>query len=236
LCSEPITTVVGNPGKKFFVHETLLRTNSAFFEKALGSNWKESNEKDVKLPEVDPEDFNAYLRWLYTGRLYLIKHDDDDDDHDDDGDDTIGEEFKLRGEWGRWAEYYKLGDFVQDSGFQDALVDALIERVLEKYHYPIFLPPIVYKHSTSGSIHRKLLVDLVVCVWDHEHFSMLSEPAYGNPVEYLGDILRDLGPKLKEGLEYQTLEEFLDGKSSCHYHEHRRLGKPCYKAKPGPRF
>ncbi|KAF2170690.1 hypothetical protein M409DRAFT_19505 [Zasmidium cellare ATCC 36951] len=104
-----IVVLVGSQEKRFIVHETPLRENSAFFEAALGRDWKETADRVVKLPEEAPYQFHVYVHWLYRG-LYRGMKD--------------GSQFSPRD----LARLYTLGSRLQDHDFQDAVVDAFIYR------------------------------------------------------------------------------------------------------------
>lgn len=61
-----VTVIVGPAEKSYAVHEKLLRSASNYFEAALSRDWKEANEKTVKLDDVDPYFFEVFLAWLYN--------------------------------------------------------------------------------------------------------------------------------------------------------------------------
>ena len=48
---------VGETKQEFYVHESLLRANSRFFDNALKKEWKEGQEAAVDLPVHDPDLF-----------------------------------------------------------------------------------------------------------------------------------------------------------------------------------
>ncbi|KAH6857345.1 hypothetical protein BKA58DRAFT_347681, partial [Alternaria rosae] len=74
ITSLPIKILVGTPSRIFFVHEALLRTNSLFFTAALKTEWKQTDANDftlVTLPETPAETFAIWIKWLYTGRVFI---------------------------------------------------------------------------------------------------------------------------------------------------------------------
>ena len=59
----------GESVQSFNVHTALLTARSLFFKKALTGNWKEAEERVVKLSEDTPPAFATYVHHLYTGEL-----------------------------------------------------------------------------------------------------------------------------------------------------------------------
>ena len=118
--SNPILVRVGKTKQAFYVHETLLRDSSDFFNNALKKEWKEGQEAAVDLPDAQPDDFRAWVKFLYTGRVYI-------------GDASVG--ITPRGPHGiypefmKWASYYAFGSFLCDDDFRDALIDAMIDMI-----------------------------------------------------------------------------------------------------------
>jgi hypothetical protein len=54
----------------FTVHENLITAASKFFKAALSHDWKEKFDRLIKLPDILPDDFRLYVRWLYTNSLF----------------------------------------------------------------------------------------------------------------------------------------------------------------------
>lgn len=55
--------------QEFTVHRHLVCANSKFFKAACSKLWAEGKEKVVRLPEVKLDAFQAYLVWVYTGKV-----------------------------------------------------------------------------------------------------------------------------------------------------------------------
>ena len=51
----------------------LLTNNSTFFAAALDGGFAEQHSKTVILPEVLADDFEAWIRWLYLGKISSIE-------------------------------------------------------------------------------------------------------------------------------------------------------------------
>jgi hypothetical protein len=70
---KPIVVRLVDSGKEAYIHETLLRSQSGFFENALKKEWKEGQERVIDLHEVQDRIFEIWVRWLYTGRFSLLE-------------------------------------------------------------------------------------------------------------------------------------------------------------------
>lgn len=60
---------VGASIQRFGIHKSLLCHRSAFFEAAFNGSFKEGEEGVVVLEDEDPETFQRFNEWLYTGIL-----------------------------------------------------------------------------------------------------------------------------------------------------------------------
>ena len=94
VTSEPVTIVVGKLKEKFFVHESHLRTGSDFFNNIMNGPWQENATRTITLLDPDCRAFMAYVKWLYSGRFYIMESTDEVYDKDTD--------------WLSDAEYSKL--------------------------------------------------------------------------------------------------------------------------------
>ena len=68
----PLTIGTGEAQRVFHVHETLLRTASEYFRKALSSNFSEGQQKTCSFPEDDPYAFRAFVQYLYQGDYKVV--------------------------------------------------------------------------------------------------------------------------------------------------------------------
>ncbi|KAF1844384.1 uncharacterized protein K460DRAFT_357990 [Cucurbitaria berberidis CBS 394.84] len=226
----PITIRVGSTDDEFYIHEKLLRSTSSFFDNALKEGWKEGQGGIIRLSEVEPAIFTIWTKWLYTGRMFVMK----------DGDDRIGPDGdSYSGEWDRLRDCYASGDFLQDSDFKDATIDALVTRMVETDCYPLGLARYIYDYSNKGSAHRQLAIDTCVRVWDRDDYAdLLTEDEFNNafqPRQFLCDVLAKIGPNLETGIKEKDAGKFFDLNDTCKYHDHGS-DKPCYKMKPAFNF
>jgi hypothetical protein len=143
-----VKVVVGeNRGTRdFVIHEALLTSRSRFFKKAMAGDWKEAEEKLVKLPEDDPAIFALYEQLVYTGRIPAFDgqpepieeeksdgdFDDDDSNYDDDNDGDDDNDSDGDGdndEYESLAELYVLAEKLQDLGAKNTTVKAIIAKI-----------------------------------------------------------------------------------------------------------
>ncbi|KAF7899311.1 uncharacterized protein EAF01_008524 [Botrytis porri] len=69
LSNELVQIIVGPELKEFFVHKTLIRSTCDFFDKAFNGRFKEGIENKMHLPKDDPEIFEIFVNWMYSGHL-----------------------------------------------------------------------------------------------------------------------------------------------------------------------
>lgn len=74
-----ITVIIGkgSAATTFVVHEPLLTSSSAYFQRALKSTFKEGDTGQVNLEEDDPQVFGLVNEYLYTGVIAVSRVDTD---------------------------------------------------------------------------------------------------------------------------------------------------------------
>ncbi|KAF2242157.1 hypothetical protein BU26DRAFT_405911, partial [Trematosphaeria pertusa] len=108
---------------------------SEFFRAASKPEWTGPSPKLVQLTDVDPAVFKAYMQWLYTKKVAQI-----------DG-------LHL-------ARCYVLGEKLMDVAFQNAVMDAILDRAMREDLYPSSgFTRIIFQGTTKSSPARKVLVD-----------------------------------------------------------------------------
>jgi hypothetical protein len=108
------------------------------------------------MPATSNEDFNIWIKWLYTGRIFLTTH--------RVAMVTNGITTHKR-TWTCWGVAYDMGDFLQGSDFKDAVIDGNIEKMVLYNEFPFLLAQWIYDKSPIISAHRKLAVDTFVNCW-----------------------------------------------------------------------
>jgi hypothetical protein len=196
------------------VHENLICSSSDFFEKAVQGGWKESEERLVRLKSDSPDVFNVYLHWLYY-HTFPVRID----------------ELGLAGnaEYMQLANAFILGDMLQDGSFQDAVIDAMIDKMTSKATdgkswFP-FGPVIrlIYENTPGSSKARLLLVDIYRY---HGDGGWLKDWATQEdlPKEFLFDLtVAFLDTKRKPQFAFDPNQD------SCKYHQHQPDVSACYK-------
>jgi hypothetical protein len=198
--------------RTFSVHENVLRSNSAYFERALCKDWEEGRRGEIYLGDFDPSAFEVYARWAYTGRVFIYA----DMTH-------------------LWKLCYELGQYLCDADFNDALIDMLVEGMTQlKQYYPNFLYEVMYQLPRRDSPHRKLAVDVFLLGLRNDHHidsSWMPDFERAGP-EFTRDVMKAEQEALQKERSTRWGREchWLDWKNDCRYHEHANGGK-CYKEK-----
>jgi hypothetical protein len=89
---------------------------------------------------------------------------------------------------------YVLGDVLQDEGFKNAVIDAIVEVATKSNVYPTAFTSInsVYENTSKSAMLRKLMVDFWAFCYSTKWFEF--EQCKGGdgpyPSEYLYEVLR----------------------------------------------
>ncbi|KAL6706150.1 hypothetical protein ACN47E_006066 [Coniothyrium glycines] len=67
--SADIIIKVGTEEKQYRVHKAFLVYYSEYFSSALSDRWREVNDKEISLKDVEVPIFNLFVEWLYTQKL-----------------------------------------------------------------------------------------------------------------------------------------------------------------------
>lgn len=191
--------MVGDQHEVFGVHERLIRAYSPFFDKAMSGNWQESSRRAVELPDDEPTIFQLYIHWLYYETLPVFCN-----------------EPGLSGnaEYLELIKAYILGDKLMDSKFQDAVIDAIIEKSVSKASDGASWYPVgealeyTYNNTNGSALIRKLLVDMYVIYghgnWLHDwgEAASIPQPFLSELASRLLDLdRRDVVSRLKMKIE-----------------------------------
>lgn len=130
--------------KQFTVHKHLICAKSKFFEAACSKLWAEGTEKIVRLPEVKVDAFQAYLVWVYTGRVAVNKG---------------APRHQLRA----IIELYLLGDVLDDVLLRNAAMRSLVINIPVWNVVPsVSLVTHIWASTPTKSPLRQLIIDIVV--------------------------------------------------------------------------
>jgi hypothetical protein len=125
---------------------------------------------------------------------------------------------------------YSLGDYLQATDFQDAVIDAIITIMIDTNFVSFRLVCCVYPSSLKDSAHRKLCRDLINTL-NRQSFDFIS--SYKLPRDFLENVMTDIFLESTNGTNSQSASTYLGGKDKCEYHVHKRLATPCYNIKFG---
>lgn len=203
--------------KKYYTgHKVILSRSSDFFKKACNKEWKEGQSKIIRLPEVEPEAFDIYLQYLYTGEV--VATDDELPEHRDGSREAQAQVVRLH-----WIliETYLLADMLLDTKSKNAIMDAFIEILKDTKRLPdLDTITDVFRKTTDTSPMRRLLVDFVAFRVDLDTFKGIG--ARHSP-EFLVEVSLRL-MRYKDDVNRRT--DPIDT-PSCRYHEHDEAHLSC---------
>jgi hypothetical protein len=205
------------PDKKtFLLHGQALRSSSNYFAIAMDVNCAVAeDDKPINLPDITVEDFAVYAKFLYTGLLFT-------------------KETNVA-ELARCLHLYKVANQLQAMDFRDAIVDALIETVLDfralkgQCRFTAAHITAIYAMTEEGSPLRKFAQNL--CLQSKGPQGFEKKRLKDFPVEFQLDLLTAAAPFITSSTKSTDMPNPLDLEKSCKYHEHTAAGTPCYKTK-----
>ena len=149
----------GNKISKFNIHKDVLCSASPFFAAACKPEWMSADDREIKLPDDDPETIQAMVYWIYYDRICILES--IDERRFDYGTTT---EAAMMTRWGLVAKLYVCGDKYQMPSLQNDAVDAMIDHAEDtgEFRCPAIIPW-VYENTPSEARIRGLLVLFVKC-------------------------------------------------------------------------
>jgi hypothetical protein len=179
-----ITVLVDEDEVELTVHKATICEKSKFFEAAVSSDrWKEGKEKVVRLPEVDSDEFRAYIHWVYTGKFLPEIHWETAD---------VGEhEVKTT-----YMQGYILADVLDDHELRTHALETLIDKCIHWTTFPSgeFCEDI-WEQTPKGSPLRTFLV--------------LFVERYADPVRFFEIISTYPREFLEEFAMHKVFSQFL---------------------------
>jgi hypothetical protein len=184
--------------REFSIHEALLIARSEFFKNAMNGDWKEAEEKLIKLPEDDPDTFALYEQLVYTGCVPAFGEFTDRVFRCFDKSTVCNQKDVCEAEYTSLARLYVLAEKLQDIEAKNASVRALISKVnhegqhIDDIDLGPCLPSLttiktIYEGTTKDCPGRRALQDCYV--WYGQENS-LDEITDGKqlPREFLYDL------------------------------------------------
>ena len=203
--------IVGKGAKQrtFAIHEDIAKQHSDFIAAALRNGFIEGATRTIRLPEEDPQHFEVFVNFVYTGRIYSFKEDDRRNEGCDD-------------EWNRLGECWIVGDKLLAQNFQDAVVDSIGSKIVQGGSHPLSMHELIYPKTVGPNSMKSLLVEIGAFSWTSvqtKERKIKSDSA---------EFFLDLAVRLKE----MTAEDRKGKKpwvdAGCRYHVHGNE-RPCYK-------
>lgn len=199
--------LVGETKQEFYIHEDLICASSDFFKAAMRNECQESLSRSVDLPEEDPEIFEVYRQWLYSGRICTIEND--------------SEPCNVVRESRNLSHAYVLGEKLQDATFKDTILDSIIEHSDDGRKWSINMIKIIWEGTPPASLTRKYLIDRFIYYGNEE---LLSRFRHRLPEDFFYEIaVALLKCRARPGGKAPYKKH-----SICKYHEHAK-DKPCYE-------
>ncbi|TID27986.1 hypothetical protein E6O75_ATG00753 [Venturia nashicola] len=195
------TIFVGDQVEPFIIHHALITASSDYFAKALDGEFKEK-EGVVRLEDQDPTTFASYTQWLYNNAVVPVGE--------------IGEKYRAI------LHQYIFGNYIQDRGYSNAVIDAFICLTDKTNFYPIALTQQAWVSLPESCPLLTLLVDFWVNIshadwYRNEDGSWESGDVTQGPIEFWRRVALDLvnNPKgTKPGSYPWEINR-------CQYHEHK---------------
>jgi hypothetical protein len=189
----------------FYVHETLLRERSVYFNTALARNWKEAADREVNLYKDKADCFAIYVHLLYTGNLAVTSE-------------SLISMLSGESEIIKLCKVYVLADKLQDIKAKNRAIQGLyFSSKRNELGKPtgcrgFVATKIIYDGTLPGSMARKLLVDVYTYRGTRSSLSIFK----GWPQEFLLELAINLMDKRMpsddptekgDGTEYMETEK-----------------------------
>ena len=169
------------------------------------------------MPHDDPDAFEIFFCFIYTGRIFCTW----DDDF------QVSNKFPGANgtdvEWQRLQNAWLIGDKLRSTSFKDAIVDAMIPKVMDTGASPVEMHQHLYPKSSAASPIRKLLVDIAICGWSGD--TMQTRKQISASTTFFFDVAVAMD-KIK--VSGRQKEAPYSKENTCSYHEHGEHN-PCYK-------
>ncbi|KAF2659991.1 hypothetical protein K491DRAFT_675030 [Lophiostoma macrostomum CBS 122681] len=222
--SSIITVLVGEKQQPISVHEELLLGDGDFFKAALSHDWKEKRDRTIALPDHHPAIFTIYAKWLYSGQICVI------DKQEETKATAPGLSWDSIAEWVALKQSYILSDYLQSMDYRDAVLDAVVEMMIERNEFPGAIIEMIYSHTTDNPPHRKVVHEAMLYTWTTEQYQQLGGLDLSK--EDILDSLIVIATRPKRNYMYHdSVQEAFRYQDPCVYHEHTLSGAACYKAK-----
>lgn len=196
------------------LYKNIACDSSEFFRAAVNGCWKESKEKVVRLPEIEPHVFEVYVGWLNTGEVDVLSTLRDDgttevvhyeDVPQDEASDLDRALIKA----------FALGDMLQDATFRDSVIDEFITCTEATCMVPEPASVgILCEVVNTGSTMMRLCVDYIGVD--------LKEKIFNEDVDkYPAMFLLEIAKASVRDRHLNMAERLPRLRNRCFYHEHK---------------
>ena len=142
----------------------MICATSKFFRAACSTRWLKEGERVVRLPDVQPPDFQVYVHWSYTGNLVI----EDDATKSDRG-------LNL-------ARMYIIGDVLDDVKLRNSAMRLLNALVIAQGFFCPRVIRLIWENTTNPSCLRQWTVDTAILAINRKDF---SKNAARYPAEFM---------------------------------------------------
>ena len=187
-----VTVLVGKEEKRFILHQDAVCAKSKFFKAACSKQWREGQERIVRLPEAGVATFKAYSAWIYSG------------DVAENTCTSTSSDGEKRTTLASLVDLYLLGDTLDDVKLRNKVVMMLFTSIRSMNMLPcISGVQQIWKSTPSGSLLRKMLVDAFVSRLERNGFASCAP-------SYPADFVREVAVAAMEALPTTTWDKLAE--------------------------
>jgi hypothetical protein len=176
-----LTVLVGQePNQtRFTIHEGIICGRSEFFRRAMSGDWKEREEREIKLPEDDPQVFATYVNLAYTNKITTIESG------------ALDAAQKFAKECNALCKLYVFSEKLCDTQAKNSTVHALVALSGDTVSYGKTFNPdtgaisVLYAGTLSTSPARQLVSDW----WTDTNVDYIQTHSDKLPRDFLVDVL-----------------------------------------------
>lgn len=131
----------------------MICAKSRFFRAACSTRWLKEGERVIRIPDVQPPDFQVYVHWSYTGDLVV----EDDATKSDRG-------MNL-------ARIYIVGDILDDVKLRNSATRLLNALVIAQGFFCPRVIRLIWENTTTPSALRQWTVDTAILAINRKDFA-----------------------------------------------------------------
>lgn len=192
----------GKTSEEVSVHGSLLLNQTRKFQRFLQPQWDTKTTFTIPIGNFRASTVELYKEWLYSHNIYS---------------ETPAADQAQDSEYIDLIEAYVMGAHFEDACFQNAVTNAMIEKIAAGHTLHVQMPSMVYARTTPGSALRKLLIDVYAWFGGAEWLDGSTESHSALHPEFLLDLCKTLFEMRDPNMKV-TPPPFLQ--SACIYHDH----------------